>query len=135
MNTTPFYKKAVTVPVTASSDSAFPGEGKLFAAISRNYNQAPPTYQTEANYSADFSIPVGAPATEGGDAFPIPAMVDITYRVEDWGYVALDDSPDKFIDLTMAKDAPGIYGGHKVWERTRNIILFTGAHTMLTPSF
>ena len=52
------------------------------------------------------------------EKFTIPsevyALLRVSYRVEDWGYVELNGG--RIIDLTYAKEgSSGSYGGHTEW--------------------
>lgn len=77
MSPTPSYKKAVSVPQTATADTTLSHAGSIIASLAKNHNQAPPTYETQINSSLSFSIPLGTSPEAPEETFPIPAMVDL----------------------------------------------------------
>lgn len=126
---TPSYTKAVTVPTNIpSSSSPFPGEGAIIASIAENRNQAPPTNGETINFTSEYRVPMGSYSEEQGCALPLPALLKVNYRVEDWGHICLDGSEDRFIDLTSAIEPAGVHGGHHAWEKCNNAVVFTGDH-------
>ena len=81
---TPSYRKAVTVPASPpTSTTPFPGEGTILGSFSQNRNQAPPTNGDIIDFSLEYNIPLGPTDPEQVIAHPLPAKLEITYRVEE----------------------------------------------------
>lgn len=90
-------------------------------------NAGPPSDPELTWFYPEITIPFEA--DDEGNPISVFAEVIITYRVDDWGKVAL--AADKYIiELIAEKEAPGPYGGHQLWEKKYRAILPSGTHTL-----
>ena len=134
MNTTHNYKLwfapvSETAPVASpASHSAAPVQaGDVIASGSGNRNQSPPTHALQDKVTIPISVPSGVDAE--GNPRPILARISATFRVEDWGFVTVDGK--RILDMTSARESPGIYGGHPAWPaETASAVVASGEHVL-----
>ena len=92
--------------------------GQLLASGAANHSKNPPTNGESFQFNEKFTIPS-----------EVYALLRVSYRVEDWGYVELNG--DCIIDLTYAKEgSSGSYGGHTEWGEEYSTIIIFGEHEL-----
>ena len=90
-------------------------------------NAGPPSEPELTWFYPEITIPFEA--DDEGNPVSVFAEVFITYKVDDWGTVALA-SGKYIIELIEEKEASGAYGGHQLWEKKYRAVLPSGSHTL-----
>ncbi|MGN0810298.1 MAG: hypothetical protein ACI4PY_02240, partial [Akkermansia muciniphila] len=130
MKSIPTYKKwfngSAAVPA-AEVETTTVVNGQILASGSANYNQSPPTNGESEDYTETVDIPWVE--DEQGNPKSILANLQVSYRVEDWGDVCLDD--ELLIDLTSREEGTtGQWGGHTAWKKSKSATIASGEHTL-----
>ena len=119
MYTTPFYKKPFSLSATSALNTEPLPAGTILVQRSANHSKQPPTNGEHYEFTETFNARA-----------ELYALLRVTYRVEDWGSVTLDDAP--IMDLTHEAEAPtGAYGGHVAWAKTCTYPILFGEHTLV----
>ena len=130
MNNTPNYRKwfnGSTVVPAAEVETTTVVKGQILASGSANHNQAPPTNGESDDYTETVKIPWVE--NEQGKPKSILANLQVSYRVEDWGDVWLDNQ--LLIDLTSREEGTtGQWGGHTAWKKSNSATISSGEHTL-----
>lgn len=126
----PTYKKwfnGLPVEPTVEVETSTVVEGQIFAFGSASHNQAPPTNGENYDFTETINIPWRE--DEQGNPKPILTNLRVSYRVEDWGDVYLDD--ELLIDLTSREEGTtGQWGGHTAWKKSKSATIASGEHTL-----
>ena len=130
MKNTPNYQKwfngSSAVPA-AEIETTTVVPGQVLAGNSGNRNQAPPTNGESYDIVEGVNIPWTT--DEQGNIKPVTANLQVSYRVEDWGEVLLDD--ELIIDLTSRiEGSTGQWGGHTAWGKSSSAAISSGEHTL-----
>ena len=130
MKNMPTYKKwfnGLPVEPTVEVETSTVVEGQIFAFGSASHNQAPPTNGENYDFTETINIPWRE--DEQGNPKPILTNLRVSYRVEDWGDVYLDD--ELLIDLTSREEGvTGQWGGHTAWKKSKSATIASGEHTL-----
>lgn len=130
MKSIPTYKKwfnGLPVEPTVEVETSTVVEGQIFAFGSARHNQAPPTNGENYDFTETINIPWRE--DEQGNPKPILTNLRVSYRVEDWGDVYLDD--ELLIDLTSREEGvTGQWGGHTAWKKSNSATISSGEHTL-----